>query len=583
MPVRPIAVALFAVITPGVAAQAPRADLGLRVFGIVRNLRGDPVAGAEVRTIQLAQPGLPQLAADLVGVGLATGASTRTDRHGKFVLSTGAVGRFGVVALVGAAARSGVVAPASPGRNYELTLHPVRRVRGRVVERRDGKEAGVGGQRICSLGPVRSGVDVRPVPDRRFGVIGEATTGADGHFEIEVLGGAKCAIEPGFGHPATEIELLASAAASGAAAGAKDGAGRILVRRAGRRIQCTVVDATNRAPVSTARIHAADTIVPVDAKGVAALDAPRDYHAYVTAPGYRSTCIACTQSGAIEVKLARAPGVQLRITDDSGRPRPGLTVCIIGIVGGAGGSGPLAMLTTTDAEGRLRLTRPAGFGVVLWARIENRYVRAGQIASSTRKVVMSNLSVGSVALRGTILGVDGVPAAHLPVFADPVQSVLESNLPLAQWPVAFTDHAGRFVIPGLTRQIYSIASRSPRSLVTFSQLVTPGAPSNRPLRLRLLRAPMIRGKVIDEAGAGIARAQVTATVGRKGVDARLYQFGLWTRSCQTDADGRFTLPAVWPQTAHTLRVAVRGQRLESNSVRIEPPAKDLEIVVRRPK
>lgn len=540
---------------------------GTPVFGTVRDLAGAPVAGAAVHAVRLVTPGLTSFLAGTVGVGVTLSDTTTTDRHGKFVLRVRSAARFGIVATKGRT-RSETIAPASPAATYELRLHPIRKLRGRLVHVRAGRELPPGIRTIRSVGPVRSGVGTRPWPHRYLAMLDTQQTDAHGSFEVDVLAGTRCSVEsvPDGASTVVEVPKLGQPAEP------------IVVRRPVRRVLCKVTGSDTKKPIAGAMIHAMGEAAAATVEGHAEIDVPGAYNSVIDAPGYRPYYVPSDRKGRIDVELAKGPVAKMRFVDAKGLPCSNLELCVSRIAHGPGGSGPLTVRMKADAAGRFSIARCERHGAVVWAKLRDRFVRICDIKSGNAPLDLGDLSTKTFDIRGHIQDVDGVPAAHLPVFAGPVETAFGSRWPLAQEPAAFTDHAGRFVIAALPQRRYQVASRSKRSFATFAPIVTPGR--SKPFTLELKRAPILAGQVVDGDGKPLSGVRVSAAP-RGNVDPRISQYGLWTTYGRTDARGRFSLPAVAAGVVHRLHAAQWIENLSSDPVDATPPATDLQIEVRK--
>jgi hypothetical protein len=558
-----IAVAVLFASSVPLQGQERRPAL-VPVFGVVLDAAGAPVEGAEVRAKAFRVRGLPRfIPPGDYEVGLETVGVARTNARGRFVLRIREARRFSVVAVHGETARAPALAPVSPGSQVELRLRPVRKVRGRLVETREGVEHPVGGVRVRSVGPVTSAVASRPHADLPFGEIEEVSTDANGEFDIRVFHDLKCRVETVDDGTSESVEA--------------GGDGPVELKRYDRRASITFLDAKTGARIPRAAVHVAGRTFRGDAEGRCEARFVRSKSIDVEADGYQRQRLGMVLTESFDVKLVPGPRVCLQLVDARAKPCARMDVCVLRISHGKSGSGPVAIRVHTDDEGRLVLNRPQQFGAALWARVDSRFVRVCDVQPGTGDLDLKAVSTATFGIHGTVFDVDGVPATHVPVYAATSDCAFGSRLPIGQLPVAYTDHAGRFSIGGLARRPHALAARSARSLTTFGPQIVPVR--TKPVVIHLRPAPLMKGCVIDPAGRPLTGSIVSASAYDRA-DERLRRFGLWTNTTRTDAKGEFALAAVQPGVAHRLSIAAKPGYSRPASLMVEPPDADIEIVVR---
>jgi protocatechuate 3,4-dioxygenase beta subunit len=198
----------------------------------------------------------------------------------------------------------------------------------------------------------------------------------------------------------------------------------------------------------------------------------------------------------------------------------------------------------TDDEGRFRLEAMAGE----W-RVE---ARQGPLVGSTGVVhvvpaaPVTDLEVrvdAAPAIFGRVLGADGRGAAGIGVVAEPRGSTGGAN--------ARTGEDGSFRIEGLVPGNYDLTASTWRegSVRAYGAAIV----VDRDVRVELTLpvAAAIEGRVVDEAGAPVARARVAAVMGET-TDARDLRRSSLAFSDET---GRFAFPGIDPG-----RVSLRADR-----------------------
>ena len=564
------AVALLLVlgsIPSSVSGQQPRHN-GVPVFGVVRDALGKPVEGVEVRAMGFVARGLPALLVERLKIGLRVAGSARTDARGRFVVRVRSASRFGIVAVQRATARSAVAAPVSPGSQLELRLRPVRIVRGRIIDLRDGGEHPVPGRRVRSFGPVVSRVANRPEPDLSLGLIEEVTTDAKGGFEITVFRDAECRV--------SDVEGGMSAIVGGKAQPEEP----LLLKRYSRSVAITMVDSKTSTPVPGGRVHVGGESFRADAKGLCVVRVPRGSQVDIEADGYALKRMKMVLTEKRTVELRRAGRVRVRLVE-AGKPGREREVLVLRVAYHSSGSGYSVVRMRTDRAGRLVVNRPRRDGIAIWVKRGTHYVRVCDVAGGDGDVDREDVSMATFELRGTVFGVDGVPAAHVPVHTGPTDHAFGLRLSLSREPATYTDHAGRFSIQGLGHQLHDIAAISARSLPAFSLAIAPI--QKKPIELRLRRAPLLRGRVVDNGGKPVADVLVVASPTPIAMKAEIRRFGFYSIATRTNPAGEYVLPAIVPDVTHRLQAMAPSGYVRPARLEAIPPVKDVDITLTRSK
>lgn len=439
---RHLAGLFLTILTASVATQErvgtnedslPNRDL-VPVFGVIVDPDGKPVPGATVREVRRPLDGLRETTARRMGHGTRLGAATETNEHGKFVLKVPAGGTFGIVAMRGADERSQVVAPAAPAGQHRLVLRRLARVRGHItdVETIDGEPRQRPPRRriVRSVGTVISNVPGRkPLAD--FGVIDEVTCDADGTFELAILEDQACYLTDRFWRE----RVLATRARKAP----------FELRLPVRRVASRVVHNLTGDAVPTALLHVDDKQLPVAQDGSFATYIPIGRPLRITAPGfygfvhsgnYITSSVGLPEAATATLVLRRPDGSPAANVELFARPWPVRSRS----------NGPMIRYRT-DQDGRTVLTRMMDNDYELMADFGGRLTRIATVEGGIDDQTIP-VSTATYTVRGTVVDPDGLPCAHIPVYVGQPDQLDDRLLP-AQQPAAFTDHAGKFVIPSL--------------------------------------------------------------------------------------------------------------------------------------
>ena len=548
-------IALAGLCCSQVTAQA------MPVFGIVRDLAGEPVANATVWEVRPELDGVDNLTASRLGLGRRYGASTTTNKLGKFLLRVSGHDSFGIVAVRGDRERSQAIAPAAPGGNYDLTLYPLTPIKGRFVDVLGDVETPARGRMVRSMGPIESGIAGDGQLVRVLATIDEATTDDEGRFTLLVANGVPGRLVGRWGKAKCDI--------------AGDLATEFLIKRTLWRAYGEVVNANGRKPLTTARLHLDGATIPVDSKGVFDVGVQTGHSLMITAPGFQPHVVRSEDGYDVEmIPVARA---ELVVRNADGSVVKGAAFVSCTVASSVRGSSIAIAQHAADASGKLVLSRGTQYGTTLWLRQAERLVRVYELPAGIEDA-RDEVQIATFSVQGTVLGGDGILAAHVPVFASPSNPVLGSRWPLASKPVAYTDHAGKFTIPALANLEYVLAAKSAQSFVTFTELFQPKGQAK--VSLQLEAAPVISGSVL-----GLDRkpaSGVTVMAQAKGkIDERLQHFGLWGNSAVTDEKGRFVVPLVAAGMRHELRAYHPQGNAHSRPLIVEGAEEDVVLPLLR--
>lgn len=442
------------------------------VFGLVRDSLGKPVEGATVREVRRVLGGVGERTAVQMGLGTRYGASATTNSRGKFVLKVTAGGTFGIVAMRGNSERSIVIAPAAPAGQHTLDLKQVVRVKGRFtdIEGRGDKQRERPPQRrlVRSMGPVLTAIPGRN-PLTTFGIIEEVTTDAQGRFELATLKNQTCRLTDQWNQCEAHVT--------------EKHEGDFVLLRHVRKVGSRVVHNATGEPITTARIHINGQSRSVSKNGAFEVYLPDNYSLPITATGFQSTW-GSSNYNISSIGMREAAKVQLVATHGDGTPARELE--LFAGYGTRLGSGKQTLARyMTDAFGQVMLTRWSTTDRWVWAKIKGRFVRLAQIPGGIGDMQVS-VSTTTYAVHGTVLGIDGLPAMHIPVFTGP-DLQLGGQWPTIGVPAAFTDHAGKFTIPALSNDRVCIAATVLGKLQALAANVKPNSMKHLQLQLREVR------------------------------------------------------------------------------------------------
>jgi 5-hydroxyisourate hydrolase-like protein (transthyretin family) len=348
----------------------------------------------------------------------------------------------------------------------------------------------------------------------------------------------------------------------------------VLRERAETRIR-HVVDAASGAPVAGAEVRSADAS-PTSPYGQAVsgengsftLTTLGDPYLLCCAPGYQPEMFL-----ASEEKLNLSPGrrTRLRIRDDEGHPRPGIELVLVHWTNGPVASGPVPVFATTGDDGGVDVY--GSYPVTGYLLEADAVARLFTLARDRRADEEVRTQAPRVIL-GTVR-ISGFPAAHVPVYLLRADSPEMERRFAGADPVAYTDHGGRFQFARAFDGKYLLATRSREGLPTVIECEVAAAVTR--VHLEMASAPTVRGRVVSTVGKPVGGVLVGLHC-RSAARDGLRWFPMDSVHVRTDANGRFELPAVALDQAHTLSVQWdRGDALTRNVM----PPDEVEIVFDR--
>jgi uncharacterized GH25 family protein len=327
-----------------------------------------------------------------------------------------------------------------------------------------------------------------------------------------------------------------------------------------------------RAPAPASTAIATSTAAPTETStGAPAASAP------ATSP---ATATPDAPASGAEVPAATIDGV---VVDPLGRPVPGETVGFAPTIDGKFDLSALPFSdTVTGEDGAFSVEVEVGEYLVQVSGDDAPTARA-RVHAPVRGVRL-RLSRGA-SIDGVLLDGGGAPVAAGRVT---VASVGEHESEPPETRYAATDARGRFRILGLEAGAWMVlGARQLRGgdepelgSNTASQRVELAPQQAAAVELRLGPERTIAGTVVDETGAGIAGAQVSAELADDalGKDGVAHLRG--SAEATTDAQGRFALEGL-PDGAHALDVECRGYADPEPGRHVEAGVRDVRVVLRR--
>ncbi len=512
------------------------------VFGTVLTAEGLPVEGAEVCALQFEQTGLPILIANWLDLPREVTARVRSDARGRFVLPIEPQGVSAVLARVADRLHSQVVTAVAPGQRFELRLHERVKVKGRVVQRIGARDVPLVQGRVRSFAPAECGSPTRPYALREFVVLDAVTTDAAGRFELSVIAGEECTVQcPSLYikehvravDPDVFVELLCDAV---------EVRSRLVERDTGKPI--AGVEVIFQPMGSRVRTGADGSFTGITQK---------ECHISTTAIGFSPPSFRADRIGD-KAEVDRAGVARYSLSSGDGRALAGADLVAVTTASSTNGSSMGLAVLRSDSGGRVSIPLSAKFKTTVYVAVDGHFHRSLELPGSAEDVTGGKLVVDAVELTGVVLGVDGVPAAHVPIFSRPADAE-KLSFPLGQWPLIYTDHAGRFRLSTDRHVPVMIGCRSEASIYGFHR-IDPSADQAK-ITLQLVAAQVFHGRVVDTQGYAVPGAIVRASP-KGALSEDLRAFGLWSNSVASDAEGKFRLAALKPDAVHEIRVHRRG-------------------------
>ncbi|MHC5032910.1 MAG: carboxypeptidase regulatory-like domain-containing protein [Planctomycetota bacterium] len=228
-----------------------------------------------------------------------------------------------------------------------------------------------------------------------------------------------------------------------------------------------------------------------------------------------------------EIVLRPAGSVAGLVTGEDGKPAAGARIEVLGAVGRvpfAAGAPPAA--TTAGADGRFTL-RVAGRVTLVAHRDSLRSVPVETAVGDEVTLALEALAT----LRGSCVDEARQPVAGVRVSLATVGP--GDSAP----PVAVTDAAGRFALPGLAAGAGSLRLDHPGHLAVETEFCLPSGEEEHTLAPVVLeRGPTIRGRVVDEADRPVADVEIAASMEQGAAHG-----GRFWGDGRTDAEGRFAI------------------------------------------
>jgi uncharacterized GH25 family protein len=501
------------------------------IHGIVVRPDGKPAGGARVGVIAAfalgQQPVPPQI--------------LTADEKGAFRLETKGSKEFGLRAQLRPFA-SVALQRVSAGQRVTLKLEAGSTIEGEVLE-------AVAGKPIAGAEVQVSEWDVSPYAevDPDFAVV-RTKTDVKGRFTLTGIQGG--------GRP------LVRAMATGFGSEAAPVAGGAPVKfrlSPGHDLRGVIVDGGDR-PVAKARITlrgsastlngTSNTSGRFEFGGLKQIP----YDATIMAEGFAPFVKSAIdpETSSLRVVLEKASSVSGRMVDEEGKPLKGVVrLRSHDGVNVPASFGQAAMASVgEDGKFSIGVLRPGSNVIQLagvgYTTIERtiEIAQAGEAASLGDVVFEAGLTIrGRVVEPGDI----GVPGAR-------ISAVIPTGTENRETLFAEADSEGRFVLRGLKDVAYMVGAAA----TGFAPLQKSLTPSADEQVLTLKRSITLSGRIVDQDGAPVGRAQVSA---QRGDDRRTFRFG------RSEADGRFTFDLPEPG-AFTLSTVVEGFESSTQTVQV---------------
>lgn len=406
-----------------------------------------------------------------------------------------------------------------------------------------------------------------PPEDGGGEVLVSADTGADGAFRLVVPAPATYALV------ATDAEGARGRAGARFAAPGARVAADITLLRGGERLVGRARHADGRpfqGSIAARRVaDAADyltmTSVTTDAEGKFTLEGLVAGPYFVTAyvPGRfaaqsRIVVVPSAAELALVVDAGLGPHAGRVVADADGKPLAGAQVEVL--LGSVLGLSSVASRAVTDGDGRFDVSIAAGaveYRVDAHGYEPLRLNRARPLEAPVELRMRRTARVQGRATREP----DGAPVAGVPVFARSEEGPLQG--------AAVTDAQGRFEIaavsPGPLTVFAHGAGFTTKGLSSwrfgdgfnpFEVNVEPDAVVN--VDLVLVRAGVVKGKVVDAAGGAVAGATITPERLVPGGDHDPLAFLGGAAAVATDETGAFQLDTLLLDTSYRFHAAVAG-------------------------
>lgn len=504
------------------------------IHGIVVRPDGKPAPGARVGVI----------AAFALGYQPAPPQILTADEKGDFRLETKGGKEFGLRAQLRPFA-SVALQRVSAGQRVTLKLEAGSTIEGEVLDAVTGKPI-AGAQVHVSEWDVSPYAEVDP----DFAVV-RAKTDVKGRFTLSGVQGdgrpLVRAMATGFGSEAAPVVA---------------GAPMKFRLSPGRDLRGVIVDGADR-PVAKARVTlrgSASTLSGAsNASGRFEIGGlkPIPYDVTIMAAGLAPFVKSAIdpETTSLRVVLEKASSVSGRLVDEEGKPLKGVVRLRSHDGVSAASLGQAAMASVgEDGKFSIGVLRPGSNVIQLagvgYTTIERtiEIAQAGEAPSLGDVVFEAGLTIrGRVVEPGDV----GVPGAR-------ISAVIPTGTENRETLFAEADAEGRFVLRGLKDVAYMVGAAANG----FAPLQKSLAPSADEQVLTLKRSITLSGRIVDQDGAPVGRAQVSA---QRGDDRRTFRFG------RSEADGRFTFDL--PELGDfTLSTAVEGFESSVRTVPVTGPS-----------
>lgn len=505
------------------------------IHGIVMRPDGKPAPGARVGVI----------AAFALGYQPAPPQILTADEKGAFRLETKGGKEFGLRAQLRPFA-SVALQRVTAGQRVTLKLEAGSTIEGEVLDAVTGKP-------IANAQVQVSEWDVSPYAevDPDFAVV-LAKTDVKGRFTLTgVQGGGRPLVRAtasGFGSEAAPVVA---------------GAPMKFRLSPGHDLRGVIVDAGDR-PVAKARITlrgSASTLSGTsNTSGRFEIGGLKQspYDLTIMAEGFAPFVKSAIdpETTSLRVVLEKASSVSGRLVDEEGKPLKG----VVRLRSHEGVSAPAsfgqAVMASVGQDGKFSIgvLRPGSNVIQLagvgYATIERtiEIAQPGEAASLGDVVFEAGLT-----MRLRVMEESGaaIPAAR-------ISAIIPTGTESRETLFAEADAEGRFVLRGLKDVAYMVGAAA----TGFAPLQKSFTPSTDEQVLILKRSITLSGRIVDQDGAPVGRAQVSA---QRGDDRRTFRFG------RSEADGRFTFDL--PELGDfTLSTAVVGFESSVRTVPVTGPS-----------
>lgn len=470
-----------------------------RLFGEVVDEKGNPIPGATVTTLRRDET-LPLRLLQYRTTSNQRERTAETDARGRFSIEIDRTGLYGVFAAKGDDLHSAIVSPVVPGEILTLTAHPTHRRTGRVLDAStDGERQPAAGARVLVLleAERRCSVYFDTTPYLAFEY---ARLHADesGQFDFVATRSAKTYL-------AARLDQRMTWRKPSVDPGPDSDLTLSLTRD--RPIHGQVFDTSGKPlPDASVKIHAFGDFAPgtrTDAVGRFTVTPGKSTFWIVDSPHHRPTVLHIARDARhdrdtpLRISLDAGRRLTARLLRANGSPVAHATVLTVTAPSGEPRLTEVLVERRTDAEGRVSLhgitPRSPATAVV---HLDGSWVRFCHVPWVGDQDLGDLRLDPTARIIGRLRGVDGAPAALVPVLLRPVS---EGDDPvLGDTRLTHTDVGGRFEFRGLLAEECVVAAFSAESRLATARVTASRDPELVELILKL--GETIRGVVRDEAG-----------------------------------------------------------------------------------